>query len=154
MPTDYIDLLDTSLERIVLPDWTCNDANTTEFDFSKFRNLKTLIIGNDSFYSVKTFRIKELDNLTTIQIGKNSFTQKKLGYGNNSDKSFCIENCKSLTTISIGEFSFTDFGNFTLQNLEKLTSISIGSLGKNSLNFYSCSLRIESTAHLHASMFA
>ena len=116
--------------------------------------MKTLIIGYDSFFSVRTFRINGLHKLTTINIGKNSFTQKKLGFGNNTDKSFYIENCENLQTISIDEFSFTDFGGeFVLKNLEKLTSISIGSLFKNSLDFYSCSFKIEGTTPVHTLMF-
>ena len=112
------------------------------------------MIGDDSFFSARTFRINGLHKLTRIDIGKNSFTQKKLGFGNNTDKSFHIEDCENLQTISIGEFSFTDFGGeFVLKKLEKLTSISIGSLCKNSLDFYSCSFKIEGTTPVHTLMF-
>ena len=118
-----------------MPDNTCNDAEYTIFDFSRFTQVESIEIGNDCFGSVKTFKIDGLNRLKTLAIGDNSFTQKKNSYGNDESKSFHILNCESLESIQIGEYSFSDFaGDFELKNLPQLQSIQIGTIGK----YYSC----------------
>ena len=93
---------------------------------------------------MKTFKIDGLNQLQTIKIGNNSFTQKKNSYGNDESKSFHILNCESLESIQIGEYSFSDFaGEFELKNLPLLQSIQIGIIGSNSNNFYSSSFVIR-----------
>ena len=93
---------------------------------------------------MKTFKIDGLNQLQTIKIGNNSFTQKKNSYGNDGSKSFHILNCESLEFIQIGEYSFSDFaGEFELKNLPLLQSIQIGIIGSNSNNFYSSSFVIR-----------
>ena len=77
-------------------------------------------------------------------IGKNSFTQKKNGSGDDKSKSFHILNCESLESIEIGERSFSDFGGeFELKNLPALQSIQIGTIGSDSWNFYRSSFVIR-----------
>ena len=76
-----------------------------------------------------------LNQLKTIKIGINSFTQNI--NGNDESKSFHILNCELLVSIQIGEFSFSDYaGEFELKNLPQLQSIQIGVIGSNSCNFY------------------
>ena len=84
---------------------------------------------------MQTFKIDGLNQLQTIKIGINSFTQ--IIYGNDASKSFHILNCESLESIQIGEYSFSDFaGEFELKNLPQLQFIQIGVIGSNSCNFY------------------
>ena len=93
---------------------------------------------------MKTFQIDGLNQLKTIKIGNNSFTQEKNGNGIDKSKSFHILNCESLESIQIGEYSFSDFGGeFELENLPQLQSIRIGTIGSKSNNFYSSSLMIR-----------
>ena len=128
---DYIQSLNSNITSIILPNWSCNDNNNyTIFDFSRFSLLESIEIGDDSFGSVSTFQIDGLNQLQTIKIGKNSFTQRKNGnYGNDKSKSFHILNCESLESIEIGEYSFSDYGGeFELKNLTQLQSIQIGTL--------------------------
>ena len=142
------------ITSIVLPDWTCNDADYTIFDFSRFTLVESIEIGNDCFGSVQTFRIDGLNRLKTIKIGKNSFTQvKKILWdddwgeahkGINKSKSFHILNCESLESIQIGEYSFSDYaGDFELKNLPQLQSIQIGTIGNDSYNFHDSSFVIR-----------
>ena len=134
--SDFVLSIIPSVTRIVLPDWTCNDADYTIFDFSRFPQVELIEIGNDSFTFVKTFKMDGLNRLKTIKIGNNSFTQKKDWYGDDSSKSFHILNCESLESIQIGEYSFSDFGGeFELNNLPQLQSIQIGTIGGDSCNF-------------------
>ena len=56
----------------------------TDWDVSLFLNLESIEIGDDCFKSVQTFQIDGLNRLNTIKIGKNSFTQKRNRWGNDS----------------------------------------------------------------------
>ena len=113
-------------------------------NLSNLISLESIEIGDDCFGSVKTFQIDGLNQLKTIKIGKNSFTQKKNGYGDDESKSFHILNCESLESIQIGEYSFSDFaGDFELKNLPQLQSIQIGTIGSDSYNFYYSSFVIR-----------
>ena len=86
---------------------------------------------------MQTFKIDGLNQLQTIKIGKNSFTQRKVDYENDESKSFHILNCESLESIQIGRYSFSDYGGqFELSNLPQLQSIQIGQLNSSSFNFY------------------
>ena len=97
----------------------------------------SIVIGDDCFESVKTFKIDELNRLKSIKIGINSFTQHKNIEGNDASKSFHILNCESLESIQIDRYSFSDFaGEFELINLPQLQSIQIGSIGSDSYNFF------------------
>ena len=133
-----------SITSIILPNWSCNDNNYTIFDFSRFTLLESIEIADNSFGSVSTFQIEGLNQLQTIKIGKNSFTQRKNYYGNDASKSFHILNCESLESIQIGQYSFiSDYaGEFELKNLTQLQSIQIGTVGSNSYNFYYSSFEI------------
>ena len=153
----YIQLLTSFVSSITIPNWTCNDADYTIFDFSRFFLVNSIEIGNDCFGSVKTFKINRLKRLKTIKIGNNSFTQvKKCNWDNDWDeatknannqlKSFHILNCESLESIQIGEYSFSDFGGkFELKNLPQLQlqSIQIGTIGNESFNFCNSSFVIR-----------
>ena len=144
-------LFSTSIRSIILANKSCNDRDYTVFDFSRFSQVESIEIGNDCFGSVKTFRIDGLNQLRTIIIGINSFTQVKqadwnrdYNKANNQSKSFHILNCESLESIQIGEWSFSDFGGeFELKNLPQLQSIQIGAIGRNSFNFYYSSFVIR-----------
>ena len=130
-----IQLLDRGIISVVIASQSCNERDYTIFDFSRFTQVEYIKIGNGCFESVQTFKIDGLNRLKTINIGSNSFIQKK--YGNDSSKSFHILNCESLESIQIGEFSFSDFWReFELKNLPQLQSIQIGIIGSNSYNFY------------------
>ena len=110
-------------------------------DLNRFQWLRSIEIGNDCFESVQTFKIDGLNQLKTIKIGNNSFTQKKKGNREDLSKSFHILNCESLESIQIGEYSFGDYaGDFELKNLPQLQSIQIGNEQNDSKNFAYSSL--------------
>ena len=101
--------------------------------------MESIEISSSNFRSVSTFQIDGLNQLKTIKIGKNSFTQATDSYGNVASKSFHILNCESLESIEIGEYSFSDYGGeFELKNLPQLQSIQM-----SSNNFYNSSFVIR-----------
>ena len=141
---DFIQSIDLSITSIIIPNWTCNDIDYIIFDFSRFSIVESIVIGDDCFGSVKTFKIDGLNRLKTIKIGNNSFTQTKCDDGDDPSKSFHILNCESLESIQIDERSFNDFGGeFELKNLPQLQSIQIGSIGSISRNFHGSSFVIR-----------
>ena len=136
--------MDSTITSIVIPDWTCNDDDNTILDFSRFTQVESIEIGNDCFAFVKTFQVDGLNQLKSLKIGLNSFTQEKNGEGKDQSKSFHILNCESLKSIEIGEYSFNDFGGeFELKNLPSLQSIQIGKIGSRSFNFHYSSFVIR-----------
>ena len=148
LPLFYQDILslDQAVASIILPKWSFNENDYTVFDFSRFTQVESIEIGDDSFESVQTFKIDGLNQLHTIKIGINSFTQSKNSNGSDTSKSFHILNCESLESIQIGEYSFNDFaGEFELKNLPQLQSIQIGTIGSISYNFFVSSFVIRST---------
>ena len=136
---------DSSVTSITIPNESCNDRKYTIFDFSRFRLVESIEIGDECFESIQTFRIDGLNRLKTIIIGSNSFTQhKNKGGKTNLDKSFHILNCELLESIQIGEYSFSDFaGDFELTNLPQLQSIQIGTTQRESRNFHGSSFVIR-----------
>ena len=135
-PCNFIESIPSSNTSIILPNWTCNDFNYTVFDFSRFTNVESIEIGDDSFYSVQTFNINGLNKLQTLKIGKKSFSLQAQ-YIQHVYKSFHILNCASLESIEIGEFSFADFGGeFEMSNLPSLQLLKIGGTGSGSGSFY------------------
>ena len=141
--------MNSTVISIVIPNWTCNNDDYTIFDFSRFTLVESVEIGDNSFAFVKTFRIDGLNQLKSLKIGMNSFTQLKQSNwnwnkANNQSKSFHILNCESLKSIEIGEYSFSDFGGgFELKNLPSLQSIQIGEVRCGSWNFYNSSFVIR-----------
>ena len=117
-----------------------NNCLLKNWDVSWFYNLEIIEIGNECFESVKTFKIDGLNQLKTLKIGKNSFTEVKNAstwddsaakQANEQTKSFHILNCELLESIEIGECSFCDFaGQFELRNLPALQSIQIGEISE------------------------
>ena len=121
------------------------DDDYALLDFSRLCMVESIIIGDNCFGSVKTFKIEGLKKLKTIIIGMNSFTLKTNHSGEDyKGKSFHILNCESLESIQIGRYSFSDFaGEFELKNLPQLQYIIIGTIGSYSYNFYHSSFVIR-----------
>ena len=119
-----------------------NNETYMTFNFSRFKLIEELIIGDNCFSNVELFNIDGLNHLKSIKIGNNSFTHLKNNgewdddIANNTNRSFSILNCIELESIEIGEYSFSDYaGGFELKNLPKLSTIKIGEIGSDSYYF-------------------
>ena len=148
-PSD-IEKLDSNITSIIIPNYSMNNETYMTFNFSRFKLIEELIIGDNCFSNVELFNIDGLNHLKSIKIGKNSFTHLKSGdkwdnkKANNRNRSFSILNCDKLESIEIGYHSFSDYGGgFELKNLPKLSTIKIGEIGNDSSNFYYSSFVIK-----------
>ena len=148
IPLNDLNELDSSIINLNIPSWSYNnELNLNELNLNRFVNVESIIIGNECFGTVQTFKIEGLNRLQRLKIGHNSFTQLKSNDFKNDlagslskcryeSKSFHILNCESLKVIEIGQCSFADFGGeFELRNLDNLESIKIGEIGNGSANF-------------------
>ena len=108
------------------------------------------MIGSESFKFVETFSIQSLQQLKSIEIGSNSFSNDE-----KQSNSFSIDDCEQLESIKIGPNSFI-YSNrlFNLNRifihlkfiieLSSLQSLEIGSLSTLSNNFLTTDFQIYS----------
>ena len=141
-------------QLIQIPDGSYNNVRT--LNYSQYTLLEELIIGDDCFVNVNEFMINGLNELKSVKIGRNSFTNIKsndrwdYNKANNPNRSFSILNCFELGSIEIGEYSFSDYGGgFELKNLPKVSTIKIGEIGSSSWNFYFSSFVIKGIINLY-----
>ena len=101
-----------------------NDSNDnwsiTELILSRLKRLKRITIGKYCFRWVRLVELEELNELESIDIGKESF---KISRDERSDGSCRIVNCPKLKSIRIDLHSFEDYQSFELSNLPSLQSI-------------------------------
>ena len=88
-------------------------------------SLKSIVIGNECFDTVRVFELDGLDKLESVVIGYMSF---RISDDKRSDGSFRIMNCPKLNSIQIGEQSFYDYQSFEVNSLSSLQSIDVGVL--------------------------
>ena len=86
---------------------------------------------------------KDFDQLQSVEIGADCFTNSEMEEGVSPSKSLSISSCP-LQTLVIGNHSFGDFGVLALNDLPSLTTVRIGTLGQESSCFAYASLRIKS----------
>jgi len=92
------------------------------FDVDCLKGIERVEIGNGCFKKVNRFVIDGLNELKSVNIGKNSF---KLNEENRYGSSCLIMNCDQLNEIHIGENSFYWYESFELKNLPSLISIQL-----------------------------
>ena len=111
---------------MVIPRNVCNYDGSSSFDLSTFSRLKWIIIGENNYYSVQTFRIDGMQRLRRLIVKNNSFA-KILNSTNQYDKRvFHISNCELLSSIEIGNHCFESVKTFKIEGLNRLKTIIIG----------------------------
>ena len=132
---------------LVIGGYACPFDNVTAFDLSVYPRLKSVTIGDYGFEYVNVFNITGLSELESVEIGMNSFTKKKNGYGNDSNRHFYLKNCPKLKSLKMGRYSFSDYSVVEIGNVDALEVIEMGelnNLNEDSYNFYSASLELKS----------
>ena len=123
----------------------CGNENTAaSLYFTRFTQLKELVIGDDCFMNVDQLNLIGLSKLRSVVIGENSFTAHPNSFGNNPNRFFFLRGCASLKELRIGRYSFSDYATFEIENVPSLEVISIGDVNEASYNMYSSSLILRS----------
>ena len=121
-----------------------NENSTVLLHFTRFTQLKELVIGDNCFMNVDQLNLIGLSKLRSVVIGENSFTKKKNGFGKESNRRFYVKNCPSLRELRIGRYSFSDYASAVIEGNDALEVIAMGELSSESFNFYSASLELKS----------
>ena len=122
-----------------------NENSTVLLHFTRFAQLKELVVGDSSCVNVDQLNLIGLSKLRSVVIGENSFTKKKNGFGKESNRRFFVKNCPSLRELRVGRYSFSDYGACEIENVNALEVIVMGELNQVSNTFYSASLELKST---------
>ena len=85
-----------------------------------------------------------LNELESVEIGKNGLTRHKNGCGNDPDRHFYLKNCPKLKSLKMGRYSFSDYTVCEIENVDALEVIEIGDVDKKSCSFYYASLELKS----------
>ena len=136
--------LDSSFCTFVVESKIFNESSVQLFDLSRFVYLRELKVGDESFMYVNEVRMIGLSELESVEIGMNSFTKKKNGYGSDPNRHFYLKNCPKLKSLKMGRYSFSDYSVCEIENVDALEVIEMGELNEGSFNFYSASLELKS----------
>ena len=123
----------------------CNSEEFRVLDLSQYKNLKSVVIEDDSYEFVEELKLTGLSELESVEIGENSFTQHKNDYGNDPNRHFYVKNCPKLKSLKIGCYSFMDYSVCEIENVNALEVIEMGKLNEKSSNFWYASLELKST---------
>ena len=130
-----LNALNSTVEEIIVNSNACNDESFTALSLTRFVYLKVFEVGNESFKNVNEVKLIGLSKLERVMIGKNSFTKKKNGYGNDPNRHFYLKNCERLRELKIGYDSFSDYSMCEIENVPSLEVIEMGELNEWSYNF-------------------
>ena len=136
--------LNNSVFEIVVSSNCCNEKSMNVLDLSELRYLKRVEIGNECFENVDEVKMAGLNELESVEIGKNSFTQHKNGAGKDPNRHFYLKNCPHLKSLKMGRFSYSDYKVIEIESVDALEVIEIGELNVASYNFYYASLELKS----------
>ena len=136
--------MNPNVEVMTVDNNACNDDCLTTLALSFFSNLKVFEVGDYSFAFVDEVKLIGLNQLERVVIGKNCFTKKKKGTGNNPTRHFHLKNCERLRELKIGCQSFSDYSVCEIENVPSLEVIEMGELNEWSFNFNWASLELKS----------
>ena len=136
--------LNNSVLEIVVSSNCCNDSSVRVLDLSELKYLRHIKIGNECFEYVDEVKMAGLNELESVEIGKNGLTQHKNGCGNDPNRHFYLKNCPKLRSLKMGHHSFSDYTVCEIENVDALEVIEIGDVDKKSYNFAYASLELRS----------
>ena len=139
-----LNTLGSGITELTVPSTSLNDASLTVLDFTRFKRLKKIVIGDECFNYVNELKLIGLSELESVEIGMNSFTQHKNDYGNDPNRHFYLKNCPKLKSLKMGRYSFSDYSVIEIENVDSLEVIEMGDLNEESCNFESASLELKS----------
>ena len=117
----------------------CNSEEFRVLDLSQYKNLKSVVIEDDSYEFVEELKLTGLSELESVEIGENSFTKNRNDYGNNPNRHFYLKDCPKLKSLKIGRYSFSDYKVCEIENVDALEEIEM-----SYINFAYASLELKS----------
>ena len=133
------------MTEITIPSNTMNDQSITTLDFSRFKWLRRITIGDECFMYVNVVTINALPVLESVVIGRNSLTKTKNGKPTKTpNRGFYLTSCHSLVELSINRYSLSDYALCVIDNNDRLEVIEMGELNEMSWNFDYASLELKS----------
>ena len=118
-------------------------SGVSELKLEALSGLKKVEIGSGCFESVSELGLIGLSGLERVVIGENSFTKKKNGWGEDSDRHFYLKDCPKMKSLRVGRYSFSDYSSCEIENVDALEVIAMGELNSESFNFHSASLELN-----------
>ena len=122
--------------ELVIGNYKCNEYDITELNLTKYRNLKSVTIGDNSFPYVSELKIVGMEELESVEIGASSFSL--------SEGHFYLKNCPKLKSLEAGAYSFHEYSVIEIENVDALEVIEMGDLNEMSNNFFYASLELKS----------
>ena len=95
-----------------------NDSKYVDLDFSQFKKLKSILVGNYSFRNAVSFHICDLDELEKVIIGENCMESRRC--------EFTLKNCNAVKELVIGQGSFISGTMCLIEDNESLKEIRMG----------------------------
>ena len=136
--------LDSDVTEVIFNYHPLNSPSFTVLDLSRFKSVRRIVIGDESLMYVKEVNMTRLSQLESVEIGMNSFTKKKNGYGNDPNRHFYLKNCPKMKSLKMGNYSFSDYTMIEIESVDALEVIEIGDLHEKSYNFCIASLELKS----------
>ena len=136
--------LDSTVTDIIV-DNGMNEPDLTGLDLTRFCRLKSLLVGDYCFSSVNEVKLIGMNELESVVVRENSFTQKR--EGDNPNRHFYLKDCPKLKSLEMGRYSFSDYTVIEIENVDALEEIVIGDLSSisySSYNFNYASLELKS----------
>ena len=84
-------LLHNHTEELIVENNSCNGPEWTALDLSLMHNLRVLEVGDECFENVKEVKLIGLNQLEKVVIEMNSFTKKKISWGNDPNRRFYLK---------------------------------------------------------------
>ena len=133
--------LDSTVTDIIV-DNGMNEPDLTGLDLTRFCRLKSLLVGDYCFSSVNEVKLIGMNELESVVVRENSFTQKR--EGDNPNRHFYLKDCPKLKSLEMGRYSFSDYTVIEIENVDALEVIEMGELNEKSANFDYASLELKS----------
>ena len=108
------------IEEIIVDSGCGNDGKYVDLDFSQFKKLKSILVGNYSFRNAVSFQICDLDELEKVIIGENSMQSNHC--------EFTLKHCNVVKELVIGQGSFTCGLKCLIEYNDSLKEIRVGDL--------------------------
>ena len=97
-----------------------NDGKYVDLDFSQFKKLKSILVGNYSFRNAVSVKICDLDELEKVTIGENCMESRRC--------EFTLKNCNVVKELVIGQGSFISGTMCLIEDNHSLKEIRVGDL--------------------------